>query len=641
MNTWPSPALWVNLTSGDITTVDVPEEFARMYLGGRGFNSRRLFDMVKPGVDGLSPDNYLIIGIGPLCGTLVPSSARLTISARSPLTGILGDSNIGGHFAPELRYAGYSQIIITGRSNAPVYLWIDDDRVQLRDARYLWGMDTIETQDAILEELGDNTVQILCIGPAGENLVRFACVRHGISSAAGRTGMGAVFGSKNLKAIVTRGTRDVEIAYPQEFEQVCKTVFEDIKAGERPNWTTPYLLEIASFWGRWEAVWKYRGRDDAAKAWSFGGEGIANVGGERYLKDFNEKKRACFSCPVHCKTCYEVKSGKFAGLRGEGFEYGVQIIAPWLDIREIEPVMQIHNLLNRYGIDSLTYAYMAQWIMQCYVNNLITLEDTNGLDLSWGNADSAIELVHLIGKREGIGKILAEGERRAPLLMGRGSERYEKGVKGMGSGDLPRMRGGDIVQYLTSTRGGDHLRAMFSPGSVPMPVVKKRFPNLVNGFNEYADRLEGFGCGLKYFEDLSAIVNSLGLCMFPFSISVQPRNYENLPDTFCKLLYTATGINMDEAEILRVGERVYNVEKAFNTRLGFRAQDDTWAQAKHHTDFTYVQKYYQDRQDVLKEYYQDRGWNIESGLQKRKKLEELALEDIAEELFKGGADEEN
>ncbi|MFX1256554.1 MAG: aldehyde ferredoxin oxidoreductase family protein [Promethearchaeota archaeon] len=636
MKSWPLKSIIIDLTSRKIKIRETHENFARLYLGERGFNSRKLWDLVNSETDALNPNNPLLIGIGPLCGTLAPCSSRFTISAKSPLTDILGSSNCGGHFGPELRYAGYNQLIILGKSKYPVYLWIDDENIEIRDARNIWGQDTWKTQEIIMEDLGDATVKSICIGLAGENLVRYACIISGLSSAAGRTGMGAVMGSKNLKAVSIRGTKDIEISEPDKFIVKCKEVFNNIKKARNPKWTSLYLMELnANMLG---GSWTGKCELDR-EIWGPGSSAVKSVGGTRFMEDFMRNMRACFNCPIHCKPFYEVKEGKYSGLIGEGPDYGLTLIAPYCDIREMEPILYMNNLINQYGIDSLSLLHNIAWLMNCYEKKIITTEEVNGLNLIWGNSDAVIELIHLIVKKQGIGKILAEGEKRASKLLGRGSEKFIFPIKGMSETSFPRITGSHAPGYITSTRGGDHLRALFIPATTPKNLLKKYFPELRGGFtlNSKENNVQGYGKVLKWFEDFSAVVNSVGLCIFSCSVAISPRKFEELPEVIADLITTSTGIKFNAKELILAGERIINVEKAFNSREGLTIKDDDYYGAKKIINHSGINQYYKDREIMLNEYYSSRGWDIKTGFQKKSQLERLDLKDIANELEKNKA----
>jgi aldehyde:ferredoxin oxidoreductase len=627
---WPQKALWVDLNKRDIKIEKISENFAKMYLGERGFNSKRLWDLVKPNVDALSPQNVLLIGVGPLCGTLVPGSGRFTVSAKSPLTDIMGSTNIGGHFGPEMRQAGYSQIIIQGKSKSPTYLWLDNDSVELRNAEHLWGMNTWETQEIIKEEIGDSNIKIITIGPAGENTVRYAAIISGLASAGGRTGMGAVMGSKNLKAIVVRGTKDIEIVNIDKFKELCKFAFEEIKSHPMADdYSTLDQMELIT---DLETL-PVRGLNPQTLIFEAGEE----VGGFRYRREFREKRKACYNCPMMCKSFYRINTGKYAGLSGEGPDYGMNQMAPTLDIREMEPLLCIFNLLNQYGIDTGSFMYNVSWAMDCFEKGIITDKDTNGLSLKWGNSEAVIKLIPLIAEKKGFGKILAEGEKRAPFILGKGSEKYSYHIKGMSVAGDPRVGDGHTPGYLTSTRGGDHLR-FFLP--LPEEIMERLSP----GISDMGDPevIKGKGTAVKWAEDYFAAIDSTSLCKFPWG---DPGTYifkEKLVNTVAELLSAATGFSIDEECLLRIGERIYNIEKAFNSREGLTIKDDNYSNAETFTtipvpDGPAKGKTWTRREELLKEYYETRKWDFKTGLQTRKTLENLDLHDVADELESAGA----
>lgn len=615
---WPQKILWVDLTKGKIKKTDCPDSWVKMYLGARGFNSRRLYDLLKPGIDAFSPQNALLFGVGPLSGTMAPSSGRFTVTAKSPLTDIFGDSNCGGHFGPELRYAGYSQLIFTGISPKPVFLWIDDDRIELRDAQHLTGKNTWETQETILEELRDPTIQIACIGPAGENLVRFAGVLHGQKRAAGRCGMGAVMGSKNLKAVAVRGTKDVEVAHPGRFEKalgdILPLILDSPVCKWRSHYGTPSIMETSHAHGALAIRnWQYN-------EWPY----VENVSGERLIKEFSLKKQAGFNCWLACKNFCMIREGKFAGTCGEGPDFGVGLVAPMLDIREMEPIIYMNNLFNQYGLDPVSFVEMIAWAMECYEHGIITEKDTGGLSLNWGDSDVVIQLIRMVSEKEGFGKILAEGERRALTLLGKSeASKYMHHVKGMALPiEDPRAQKTTGIGFLTSTRGADHLRSLYVWVTPEMDeYLKSPVSDLRNPI--------GKGIALKWFENYSAAVDCSSVCKFSWMYArPQPR----LPEMLANLVSAATGYEFSAEDILSAGERVYNVEKAFNSREGLTRKDDNFSNPdkflKEPVKDGPAKGAVLERDQILDEYYQARGWDVATGLQTKGKLIELGLEDL-------------
>ncbi len=616
---WAGTVLNVDLTRGSINKEQLSPEFAEKYLGGKGFNSARLFDLVSPGVDGLSPENVIMFAVGPLAGTLYPGNIRMTITAKSPLTDIFGDSNIGGFVGPELKYAGYDQIIVSGKSETPVYLWIDDDEVELRDASHLWGTTTWEAGLAIRQELGDPEVQILTIGQAGENLVRFANVISPLGRAAGRTGMGAVMGSKNLKAVAIRGTRGVKVARPEEFFNICKesTVkgtyeprYKTLRGGGSPNWANLFMPAGGA------GVKNYR--KTVYPEWvALSGERM-EAGGE-----FTVRKRACFSCPVCCSGLFNVRSGEFAQTFGRCPEFGTTEIGLRCEIDNLPALLKTGQLCDQYGIDVVSGQQMLAWTMDCYSMDILTKEDCDGIEPDWGNYKAVIELVHKIARREGFGNLLAEGERRAAEILGRDSEQYMYHVKGLAPviGD-PRTNKVFGLAYFTATRGADHLSAntMWIPYLLSGSELGKK---LMDDWEK--------GRAIKILEDLSCILHSAEVC------TRTGGSFELIANA----LSAATGTDFSLEKLTVTAERIYNVQKAFNSREGLTRKDDYFPAYQRIALEPVADGPYQgdvlNLDPLLDDYYEARGWDKETGLQTVAKLEELGLDYLIPELKKAGA----
>ncbi len=623
---WAGTILNIDLTAGKIEKEPLSLPFAQKYLGASGFNSAKLFELVKPEVDALSPANVLMFGAGPLSGTLAPGSARLTITAKSPLTDIFGDSNMGGFFATELKFAGYDQIVVFGKAKNPVYLWIDDDKVELRDASRLWGKSTWEAARMIKEEVGDPDLQVVCIGQAGENLVRFANVMTPTKRAAGRAGMGAVMGSKNLKAIAVRGSRDIAIARPAEFAQTCSEMRQYV-INNHPSYPsdrdlgTPALMDrfaphgeagVRNFqrnlMGNWEAI-----------------------SGRTFNRDFSMSKRACPACFIACIHFHNVKSGEFAGVYGEGPEFGMTCMGLRCEIDNMPALLKIHELFNQYGMDTLSAQQMMSWAMECYERGILSRKDFDGTPLTFGDYHACIEMIPRIASREGFGNILAEGEKRAPQLVGKSSEKFMYHVKGQGQNvQDPRAHKRFGLQFLTSTRGSDHLKGMH----IMMYLLKEgAIGEKLWGDLEIPDvhSSKGKGLAVKWCEDIMATVNASGMCMrTPGSVQLLAR-----------ALSSATGIDFSEKELLQIGERIYNIQKAFNSRQGLTREDDNFSNPEKFTQEPLREGSCEgsvfERDMMLDEYYETREWDQQTGLQTKKKLHELELDYVAEELEKTGA----
>ncbi len=622
---WAGKILRVDLSSGLTRSEPLDLEAARAYLGGRGLNSRLLYDMVRGNVDEFGPENALIFGVGPLGGTLAPASSRFTVTSKSPSTNIFSDACSGGLFGPELKLAGYDHLIFIGRSERPVYMLIEDDYVELRDAAWLWGENAWDTQKALRKQLGDD-VQIATIGQAGENRVRYAGVLHGLKRAAGKYGMGAVMGSKNLKAIAVRGTRGIDIADPKRYMAVCKTAHDEIKAHpfykRRSVYGTPLQMEMLNELGALST----RNFESSVD------EDVDAISGVRLTREYSRGMRSCFACPAHCTHYYRLEGGAYKGTYGEGPEFTVtSMIGNRCGCYDLEAILHINQLLNEYGMDPAAVGGLLGWAMDCYAHGILNSSELDGLELTWGNAQAMVALVHKIARREGFGTVLAEGEKRAPAIVGRGSEKLMHHIKGgVVIVEDPRALKGFGLAYVTATRGSDHLRGYYLLDQAGMVDVADKLV----GEPEAADPLtpKGKGKAVRYTEDYAAVVDALGLCKFNWIGMV---DLTRSTDRMAELVSACTGWKADAAALLQGGERITNVERSFNARLGLDRKDD---------NFSNPEKFLKEPlpdgggkgevfelDEMLDDYYTARGWGLD-GLPARPKLEQLGLKDVADEL---------
>lgn len=632
MKGWKGKVLWIDLTNGDIRKEPLSPDFAKKYIGGRGFNARRLWDLIKPGIDALSPDNVICFAPGLLNGALSGAgTGKMNASAKSPLSDIFGDSSAGGFFGPELKYAGYDQIIIRGKSKNPVYLWIKDDFVEIRNADHLWGDDTWETQKKLMKELGDNRAQVACIGPAGENLVRYACIIHGQKHAFGRTGMGTIMGSKNLKAIAVRGTTGVQVAEPEMLNKISLETYHRLLQRPAVGLLSTYgSSALMAYLNEFGALATRNHADDAKGMFEFADD----VTGEVIREKHDIGHRACFACPVHCIPYHVVKEGKYQTF-GEGPEYNlIGIFGAKCGCGNLEGLLKIHELLNKYGMDIKDAGGMIAWAMDCYNRGIMTKEDTGGLELRWGDPDIMIELLQQIANNEKFGKILKEGAKRAPKIMGRGSEKFMYHVKGLATiSEEPRALRGFCFSWVTSSRGADHLRALVNIDMRGDVKLAKEF----YGDVRTADPLSPKGKGkvVAFKENLSAAADAAGVCKWLFVYHTHPSI---VADELAKLIAPATGWNISGDQLYQAGERIYNIEKAFNVREGLTRKDDTLPEKflKEPMPRGKGKGTVFEQDEMLDEYYAHKGWDIPSGLQTKRKLQELGLDDVALELEKIG-----
>ncbi len=620
--------LRINATDGTHRIEEIPEETFRRYIGSRGLNMARLFDELSEDTDPLGPENKVIFGTGLLDGTLVPGT-RFNVSAKSPQTGLVGDSNAGGFFGSEMRFAGWDQIIIEGRSETPVYIFIEDDSVELRPAEHLWGTDVWQTHVMIREELGDPDVQIACVGQAAENGVTYAGIFANLVRAAARTGIGTVLASKNVKAVAVRGHKPVQVADPGRFRELLEEL--DRRIFQHPDYISRGIMGTTRLVTSLNAIGIL-----VTKHFMTGYFPAADrVSGERLAEEFNVKNRACFACTAPCSRWFIVREGPHEGLYGEGPEFeplGVFTARVYND--DLGAALEAVDRCNRYGMDALTVGECIAMLMELNERGIISSEDVDGLDLSWGNAETMLTLIDRIAHQEGVGKLLREGSKRAAEQIGPEAEPYAMHVKGLEiiQGD-PRGLKGYGLGYCVSSRGGDHLRAEpFFEMSEDEDESIRRYGTPKAAFpGEY----EGKGKLVRHFEEWHAIIDSLNVCKNTAVCM------EALPlDAAAEFLNAVTGWDLTEAELRRAGERIINVERAFCVREGIERKDDRLPER-------FLSEPLPEEcgpsaglvfelEPMLDEYYTDRGWDLQRGWPTRQLLDELGLGHVRKELLDKG-----
>jgi len=609
MEAWIGRILRVNLTDGDYAVEDLDPDIARDYFGGRGVGSKILCDEVDPNVEPFSPENKLIFMTGPLTGTGAPCSSRYMVITKSPLTGTIACSNSGGFFGPELKFAGYDGIIFEGCADEPVYLWINDDEVEIRSAATLWGKTTHETEDLIRAEMKNpglaRELHIASIGPAGEKLARIACVINDKNRAAGRSGVGAVMGSKKLKAIAVRGTNKIKLADRDAFHKAVLHARDVLRAGPvtseaLPTYGTSVLVNIINEakilpTNNWQTTY-------FDKANSISGETIAAT----ILK----RNKGCFACPIACGRLTEITDPKYTGMgsaknKGEGPEYEtVELMGASCGIDDLSAITKANYLCNELGMDTISAAGTVATAMELYEKGYLTEKEV-GLKANFGNAEALVILTEKMGRREGIGDILAEGGYRLAEKYGHteffmGSKKLEapaydpRGVQSMG------------LQYATSNRGACHVRGYAIANEI-LGVHVKTDPLVTEGKAEM----------VRSLQDLTAVVDSSGLCLF---VALAPNFlYEEIQS----LMNASSGANYSVEELVRIGDRISNLERMFNLKAGLTKADDTLP--KRLLEEPGGPKGDVCRLDVmLPEYYQLRGWD-KNGIPTAGKLKELGL----------------
>lgn len=602
--------LRVDLTKEKITTEKLKEETQKKYLGGAGLAAKILYDELKPGIDPLGPENKLVFATGPLTGTKAPSSGRHLVAAKSPLTGIWGEATSGGFWGAELKFAGFDAIIIEGQSEKPVYLWIKDGEAELKDASKIWGKNVYQTEDIIRESLGDKKIIISSIGPAGEKLVKIACIMNDKDRAAGRCGLGAVMGSKKLKAIAVRGTQSIPIEDPETFDETVKKFREAIKAN--------ILIETVSKQGTNSAVSGLNMMGTLPT--QYYKEGVfenANKIDGNALMEITTKKFACYACPIACGRGHvEVKSGPFTGISGAGPEY--ETVAAFGSLcmnSDLGTIVKAGIICDQLGIDTISAGNITAFAMECYEKGILTVKDTEGIELKWGNPEAIVKLVEKIAMKEGIGKTLSEGVKSAAKKFGRGAEEFAMHVKGLEIPmHEPRGYKGLGLGYATSNRGACHLR----PASQMVEIICQARPEL--GFTKVTKQyeFEGKGLVIKGSQDYKTMVDSLVACNFTYEV------YTYLPNELAKMLTALTGHNFTVQDLVKIGERTFNLQRLFNIREGITGKDDIlpkrFTQEKTTKGPTAGQIV--ELEPMLKEYYTARGWD-EKGIPTKKKLTEL------------------
>jgi len=628
---WKRKIAYIDLTTRKVVAKSVPKQVRQLYLGGRGINMYLLYNHVEPKIDPLSPENILLIGTGLLCGIPALGSGRCDIAAKSPITGGVGDSNIGGFFAPELRLAGFDHLVISGRAEKPVYLWINDETIEIRDASHIWTKDTFETQDVIRDDNDDEEIKSLVIGVAGENLVRFANVRTGMKNSAGRTGMGCVMGSKNLKAIATRGTMDIEFSQPDQLLDYCKEMNDKITetrwARAQSKWGTLIIYSNTNTTGL------IRTRNFQLNRLEKG-EDLEPENMDRYTIGMS----GCYGCSVHCRHRYVLKEGPHAPIFDEGPEYtSLGAFGTMVDCEKMETILVANHLVNKYGMDTLETGGLIAWAMELFEKGIIDEKDTAGLNLEWGNEEALFQLITQIAHREKFGNLLADGFKPAISRIGKGSEYYAIQIKGMSSlHSDERPTPSLALNIATATRGADHLRGRpaIDLYGLPEELLREIYEAPVS--SDYTS-YEGKSRMVQWQELLYAVTDSIGTCKFQTVFcAVHAPKWEE----FAKLIQLTTGMEFTKAQLMDVGERVYTVERMFNLREGFSRKDDILPERyfKEPTPIglPIAKGKKMDRarfEKMLDEYYALHGWD-ENGSPKKETLERLGLDKEPSRMIK-------
>ena len=607
--------LFVDLSKGKVEEKELTEEMAKRFIGGYGIGSRVLYDLMKPGVDPLGPENVIGFVTGPLNGTGAFLGGRYTVVCKSPVTGGWNDANSGGFFGPELKRAGFDAVFVKGAADKPVYIWIKDGKTEIRDASKLWGKDCSETVDALTEELGEKMLRATLIGPSGENLSLMACVMNDHHRAAGRGGPGAVMGSKNLKALVVRGTGKVPIADPDKLKEVNDSVQKAMKEGPM----APIAQAFAQLGTGMGTGANALSGDTPVKNW--GGVGIVDFGEEKAHKldaanmdkKFRTKKYACANCPLGCGADYEVKDGPWPLKETYRPEYETSGAFGTLCLNDnVESIIKCNDICNRYGLDTIAVGGTIAWAIECYENGIFTKQETGGIELTWGNAQAIVDMTQAIADQTGFGKILALGSAGAARKLGKGSE-YLQTVKGI---ELPmhdpRLAPGYARTYQIDPTPGRHVKGGMWLGQAGRP-------------NKYDTSNTG-PVDLNQAIQME-ILNISGLCMFSLFVTrgLAP-----------KMLSAVTGWDFDETMQKETGVRVFNMRHVFNLREGIKPSDvalpkrsvgEPPQQEGPLTGVTINHK------ALAQNFFSAIDWDAETGKPSRQSLEALGgMEDVVKDL---------
>lgn len=630
--------LRVDVGGGKVSKVPTASYSDRL-LGGRAINSMLLYEGVGPEVKPLDPKNLLIFGVGPLVGTLAPGSCRVDVMAKSPVTEAIGNASLGGYWGPELKFAGYDHLVVEGKADRPVYLYIRDDAVEVREAGALWGKDCYETPELLRKEIGDDRAQVVCIGPAGERQIIYSTINSSMGNVAARTGLGAVMGSKNLKAIAVRGTKGFQPANPESFYEECRKLHQMVRSS--PAYQDLHTVGLT----RWQDK-EYQGIYALfGSTW----EGLKEIKLLEFLERNLYKRVGCFGCPVACMDSYNI----------QGMVSGVVKCSPYADL-----TYDIHNsdmqvfwetmvLCQRYGLDARSAANVISWLMELYERKIITEDDTDGIPLHYGSKEGILEITRKIIARERIGDLLADGMLEAARRIGRGSEEYIQHSKGSPiDTHIPPVRGIGLATAVSPTGEGikgfivSELDTAITIGTAhseeEIEKTLKRWEKVsmrVTGNAQAGDpRLrEGKAAYVLHHEDQNGVGDVVGICTWMTPFIGLPITPDHLADLLC-----TGGLEVTTEGLMESSARVRHLQRAYEAREGMTRENDMLPKSFYRplqSDQEGKGKMAMDAAEleVLKsEYYQLRGWAVQTGIPTRETLERYGLKEVADDLEERG-----
>ena len=624
-------ALTIDLSSGKVSRKEIADQdFITKYLGGRGIATELLLDSIDPAIDPDDPENPLIFAPGVLTGTFAPSSGRTSVIFKSPATNRFFKTNVGGHFGAQLKFAGIDLLVVKGKSERPVAIHIADKDVSIVDASHLWGKDVRECNRLVREEMDDPEVQLACIGPAGENGVLYASIQSSIYNAAGRGGSGALMGRKKLKAIVVSGSQSVEVAQPEQFRQVVARLWNKMKLASGVEPLSDYGTSIGIEFTDSIGAFPVRNFQESSI------EDVRYLTGQYLVEGgFLKRKISCFSCPVACHRFVTLDKGEYRGTFTGGPEYEtLSALGGGCGSTDTAGVIKANELCNILGLDTISTGACIQWLIECKQRGIVTDRDAGGLDLSWGNSETVIQLVRMIAFREGIGDLLAKGLKRASQEMGHDSFKWAVQANGLEQSRVEtRSAFSYALAFAISSRGPDHLNteclAEFGGSEEARALIKR-----ITGSEEYANphTTDKRAEIVRWHEDIYAASDCLGICAFATTAQYW-IDEQDLAD----LYRCCTGLEMGAESLMEAGRRIITMERLFNAALGVTRRDDILPYRLMHE----VQKKAMHGQAINSEemldrmkddYYRLHRWDLKTGLPTAETLEKLGLTELAGKL---------
>lgn len=610
--------LRVDLHNKNISFQHPDEEFYRLYFGGRGLIAYFLLKELKPGADPLAPVNKLIFACGPITGTPISGSGRNSVGAKSPLTGTYGEAEVGGFWGAELKRAGFDAIIIEGKADKPVYLWVHEGKAEIVDASHLWGMEIKKAQETILEDLKDNSVKVAQIGPGGEKMVRFAAVINDMNHAAGRCGMGAVMGSKNLKAIAVKGEKKINIAQPESLQQLARWMARNVDdvAHNLHTYGTGAAMDVSVTTGNLPV---HNFRDGEFP-------NVDSISAQAVKEQFSVGMGTCFACVIGCKKEVKLEEPWIVDPAYGGPEYEtLAALGSNCGVDNLKAICKANELCHKYSLDTISTGVTIGFAMECFEKGILTTEDTGGTDLSFGNADGMIKLVEMIGERKGIGYLLGEGVKKAAEHLSNEAGEISVHVKGQEVPmHEPRLKRGLGLGYAVSPTGADHCHNIHDTAMAP--EIPDRYKSLgvlkavpVEDLGPEKVRL------FRYVMTWRSLDNCLVMCLFP------PWSVQQKVD----IVRSITGWNTTAFELMKISERAINLARIFNIREGFTEKDD-WLPSRFFSPKTSgalsnTSVDTNKLREAIITYYNMMGWD-NKGVPTRAKLEELEIAWAADKI---------